>query len=190
MRHRYPPRLPELWLITDARIDDRLDDAIARLPRGSSVILRHYHLSPAARRARYRQLAALARRRGHRMILAGTVAESRRWGAEGAYGSPARLAAGQATLRLVTVHSLRELGVAHRMRADAVLLSPVFATRTHPGADTLGPLRFRLLARRSRVPVIALGGMNARRAHVVGARRWAAIESLAQPRRRAFPIHS
>ena len=33
------------------------------------------------------------------------------------------------------------------MGADAVLLSPVFPTRSHPGAPVLGPVRFRLLAR-------------------------------------------
>lgn len=93
-------------------------------------------------------------------------------------------------LRLVTAHSLRELGKANRVRCDAVLLSPVFATNTHPGARYLGSTRFQLLASRSRVPVIALGGMNAARAGKLGNRRWAAIESLAQARPRTFPIHS
>ena len=62
-------------------------------------------------------------------------------------------------------------------RADALVLSPVFATRSHPGAPPLGPLRFRLLARQARVPVIALGGMTARRAAALGA-AWAAIDGL------------
>jgi thiamine-phosphate pyrophosphorylase len=64
------------------------------------------------------------------------------------------------------------------VRADAVVLSPVFATRSHPGATPLGPLRFRLLARRAGLPVIALGGMDARRARRIGATRWAAIDGL------------
>ncbi len=188
MRHRYPPELPNVWLISDPRIDDRLEAALDRLPRGSGLIVRHYEAP--GRKARFRKLAASARRRGHLAVLAGTAREARRWRADGAYGSPDRLAAGPALLRLVTVHSLRELRRANRMRADAVLLSPVFATRTHPGARPLGTLRFKLLAAHSRVPVIALGGMDARRARAIGARGWAAIESLAQPRRRAFPIHS
>ena len=105
--------------------------------------------------------------------------QARRWGADGAYGPADRLAQGRALLRLVTVHSLAELGAAHRVRADAVLLSPVFATRTHPGAAVLGPVRFQLIAARSCVPVIALGGMNAGRARRIGVRRWAAIDGLA-----------
>jgi thiamine-phosphate pyrophosphorylase len=59
-----------------------------------------------------------------------------------------------------------------------VLLSPVFATRSHPGAATLGPVRFRLLAARSLVPVIALGGMDTRRARRLGTRDWAAVDGL------------
>lgn len=79
---------------------------------------------------------------------------------------------------LVTAHSLRELGMARHLGADAVLLSPVFATRSHPKARTLGPLRFRLLAARAGLPVIALGGMDARRAKRLRAGRWAAIDGL------------
>lgn len=195
MRHRYPPRslptqLPALWLVSDERIDDRMEAAIRRLPRGSGFIFRHYHLPPAERRARFEHLARVARGRGHVVILSGTVCDARQWGADGAYGAAHRLNRGPAAVRLVTAHSLRELGTASSMRADAVLLSPVFATGTHPGARGLGPVRFRLLAARARAPVIALGGMDADGARHIGARRWAAIASLAQPRRRAFPIHS
>lgn len=192
MRHRYPPlqRLPNVWLISDARIDGRLEAALDRLPRGSGFVFRHYHLSPAERRRRFDRLARRARRRGHVVVLSGAAAQAKRWGADGAYGSPPRLACGPALLRLVTVHTWRELAAAHRSRADAVLISPVFATGSHPGAPHLGPLRFRLLARRSRVPVIALGGMDARRARRVGAAHWAAVASLAQPLTPPFPIHS
>jgi thiamine-phosphate pyrophosphorylase len=81
-------------------------------------------------------------------------------------------------LRLVTAHSLREIGASRRARADAILLSPVFATRTHLGARTLGPLRFRLLAARAQAPVIALGGMDARRAKRLRIGEWAAIDGI------------
>jgi thiamine-phosphate pyrophosphorylase len=195
VRHRYPPRtlppaLPTLWLISDARIDDHLEAGLDGLPRGSGFIFRHYHLPAAERRRRFDRLARHARRRGHLVVLSGTAAEARRWGADGAYGAPERLAGRPALLRMATVHSLRELAAAHRIAADAVLISPVFVTASHPGAPALGPIRFRLLARHSRVPVIALGGMNAHRARAIRTPRWAAIASLAQPLTPPFPIHS
>lgn len=151
---------------------------LARLPRGSGLVFRHYHLPSRERRARFNALARAARRFGHVMVLAGEARQARAWKAHGAYGAADRLAQGPGVLRLVTVHDPRELAQAHRARADAVLISPVFATASHPGGHTLGPVRFRLLAARSQVPVIALGGVTARRARAFRLERWAAIDGL------------
>ncbi len=165
MRSRQP--LPTIWLVSDARNDAALEQALKRLPRGSGFVFRHYHLKPKARRARFKTLARLARTRGHLVVLAGTLVQARRWGADCAYGPGEQLA---------PAHSLREIGRA--VRADALLLSPVFPTRSHPGATTLGPARFRLLAALSRKPVIALGGMNPRNAQRLNWPCWAGIDAF------------
>jgi len=170
--------LPNIWIVSDCRNDARLDAALARGPRGSALVFRHYHLADDVRMARFRQLARLARARGHIVVLAGSPREARRRGAAGAYGAASRLSPGPALLRLVTAHDLREIGLAQRARADAILLSPAFPTRSHPGQPALGPVRFRLLAARSRVPVIALGGMNRRTAARLRWQAWAAIDGL------------
>lgn len=164
-----PPRhpLPQIWIVTDARNDAALEQALRRSPRGSGVIFRHYHLPPEERRARFDRLGRIARERGHMLALAGSRAEARRWGADLAYGPHGDL---------VPVHSLREL--ARAGGALAVLLSPAFATRSHPGAKALGLLRWRLIAARAGVPVIALGGLDARRARRLGARHWAGIDAF------------
>lgn len=172
------PALPSIWLVSDARNDAVLERQLQRLPRGSGLIFRHYHLPPAERRQRFAALARIARRRGHRVALSGDAASARRWGADAAYGAPRQLTRGPAILRLVTAHSLREIGAARRGRAGAILLSPVFPTRSHPGAAALGPVRFRLLAARLRLPVIALGGMTTRHARRTGGAGWAAIDGL------------
>lgn len=169
-------KIPRLWLISDARNDSGLETALRRMPRGSGLVFRHYHLPEPERRARFRQLRRLARLRGHAVVLAATMRAARAWGADGAYGSASSIAKGPAGLRLVTTHSLRELRRA--ARADAALLSPVFATRSHPGAGALGPLRFLLMAQKSRIPVLALGGMTLRRAARMPLYGWAAIDGL------------
>ncbi len=171
--------LPRLWLISDARNDAGLEHALAKLPRGSGFIYRHYHLPDAARLARFRVLRRAARARGHVVILADSALTAREWGADGIYGSTRALwprCAG--LLHLATAHNLAEIGLAARLGADAVLLSPVFPTRTHPGGAVLGTVRFRLLARQSPLPVIALGGMTPPRARSLGWERWAAIDGL------------
>lgn len=181
-RQTFPQLCPRIWLLSDARNDAVLLDAIARLPRGSAVVFRHYHLAPGPRRALWRKVRRIALRYGHCAILADTPQRARQWGAHGTYGDAARFAgkrvAGGGLLRIVTVHDMRELAGARRAGADAVMLSPVFPTRSHPRTRALGPVRFRLLARHANVPVIALGGMTIRRARSANLRYWAAIDGL------------
>ena len=163
MRPRHAP-LPRLWLMTDERMGDALWDAVAGLPRGAGIVFRHLATPPDARRALLARLRAMARARGLTLLVAGRD-----------YGAPhgRRVAA--------SVHDAREMGAARRAGARLIFLSPAFPTRTHPGAPALGPLRFASLARRSPAPVIALGGMTARR-HArlarMGADGWAAIDGL------------
>ena len=76
----------------------------------------------------------------------------------------------------VAAHSARAL---HAPYADAALLSPIFATRSHPKAQPLTPARARFIARASLVPVLALGGVNAGNAALLsGFSGIAAIDAL------------
>lgn len=171
--------LPHLWLISDARNDAQLARALKALPRGSGFIYRHYHLPDPERWARFRALGRIARAMGHVVILADSALTAREWGADGVYGAPRSLTPRRRDLlHFATAHNLREIGLAARHGADAVLLSPVFPTATHPGGTVLGPVRFRLLAGQSALPVIALGGMTAARAWVLDWSSWAAIDGL------------
>lgn len=172
MRKCQPPRL---ILLSDARSDAVLARAIARLPRGSALVFRHYHLPPPERCARLAALRRLCRLHRVRLIVSRA---QRGWRADGTYAAPAKLGLPGKGMRLATAHSLREIGQAVRARADAVLLSPVFPTRSHPGGKVLGPVRFLLLARQSPLPVLALGGMNRARAARLGVQGWAAIDGL------------
>ncbi len=163
--------LPLLWLLSDARNDAGLDAALRALPRGSGFVFRHYHLNPAERRARFDELAVIARECGHVVILSGTGD----WGADGHYGPPESLASG---LRLATAHNGDELQAAIAAGADGIFLSPVFHTASHPGGATLGVQGFQVLAQQSPVPVIALGGMTQERARELDWPRWGAIDGL------------
>ena len=174
--------LPDLWLLSDERNDAQLEAALARLPRGSGFVYRHYHLPPARRIARWWALRELALARGHVLILADSALTAREWGAHGTYGAPLALYPQRASLiQVATVHSMREIAQANRKGPDAAMLSPVFATRSHPGGASLGPVRFRLLARMAQMPVIALGGMTGDTACRIDWPRWAAIDGLSAP---------
>ena len=172
MGRRQPP--PRLWLMTDERLGDAMFEAIGRLPpRRAGIVFRHYSLRSAERRALFEQVKSLARRRGLTLLLAGPAAQARAWGADGSHGSGRG-----GGFRTAPVHDLREIRAAERAGAALLFLSPVYPTRSHPGAKPLGPARFTLLARRTALPVVALGGMDARRARKLrGAYGWAAIDA-------------
>lgn len=173
--------LPKLWLLSDARNDTRLEHALRALPGGSGFVFRHYHLPLGARHRRFAELAALARACGHVVVLSGSPALARAWEAQGVYGAANAAERVYGLLCLATAHDGRQITLAAQAGADAVFLSPVFPTRSHPDSRTLGPERFRELAACSPVPVIALGGMTAERARELDWPRWGAIDGLAMP---------
>lgn len=160
--------------------DDRLPDPVAAaraLPKGSLVIVR-------ARDAKRRHaLGDALRTQTHGLIL---LAADDPVLADRLHGlhlpeAHARDAAHWRALRphwviTVAAHSSRGLQAPY---ADAALLSPVFATKSHPGAKTLTPARARLMAQRALLPVLALGGVTARNAALLpGFSGIAAIGSL------------
>lgn len=186
--------LPRLWMMTDERQGEDLWPALERLPRGAGVVFRHYGLPSAARRAAFRRVRAIAERKRLILLLAGPANIAVAWGADGFHGhGPAGPSHG---LRSFSVHDLPELRAAERAGADLVFLSPAFATRSHPGGRPLGPLRFAMLARQSRIPVIALGGMSADKARRLAGcclYGWAGIDAWTNPgasdqKRKAVPI--
>jgi len=173
-----PEMLPHLWLLSDARNDAVLEDALERLPEGSGFVFRHYHLEPKKRRERWGMLRSICRSKSHLAVLSAGASLAREWHADGLYGGPSELANAAPMLRIATAHDAAEIALAQNIGADAIMLSPVYPTRSHPDGRTLGPEGFHALARTTSLPVIALGGMTARRAHELGATRWAAIDGL------------
>ncbi|MEL7517600.1 MAG: thiamine phosphate synthase [Pseudomonadota bacterium] len=167
-----------LWLLSDERNDETLAASLANMPTGSAFVFRHYHLNASARRKRFDELAMIARLRDQLVVLSSDADEAIEWGADGIYGPPTKLGRRKKLKRFATAHDAREVHLANRNGADALFLSPVFPTRSHPGDTCLGVSLFRELAERSEIPVIALGGMTAERAREIQWPRWAAIDGL------------
>ena len=179
LRHKKHSRnrvLPKIWLMTDPRFGNDLLRAIQRLPFGSGVIFRHYNIEIRARRTLFSDVRKICRRRGHMLLMASDPRTVMAWGADGVHGQLLRTTP---LIHSVSVHDIREIARARRCDADITLLSPVFATKSHPGSRPLGALRFMLLARLcGNAKVIALGGMTGRKSKMLDPRiihGWAAI---------------
>jgi len=77
-----------------------------------------------------------------------------------------------------SVHSLARALEAERDGADFVLFGPVWPTASHPTAAPTGVAALAEVARAVRIPVVAIGGVNAARVaecHAAGAAGYAAI---------------
>ncbi|EMD83997.1 thiamine phosphate synthase [Pacificimonas flava] len=174
--------LPERWLFTDERQGAALWHALDRLPRGSGVVFRHY--GAANRAALLRKVRAAARRRG--LLLVAAEAETLTMRIP-QHANRYRRRPGALT---ASAHGVPDLIRAKRNGAALAFLSPVFPTASHPGARTLGAVRFGLMLRQARLGqgerrmrVGALGGMSERafaRMKAVGATAWGAIDALSK----------
>lgn len=157
--------LPPLVLMTD---DERLPDPVRAamgLPRGSMIVVRSR--ARARRREWAAGLAEIARRRGLYLLIADDPELAS--AADGVHFPEARAGAisywrarRPDWLLTASAHSLHAAIRAASFGADAIFLSPVFATKSHPGRGALGAIRLRLIARMLSVPVYALGGIDAR----------------------------
>lgn len=158
---RHGRGLPPLVLMTDDARDLDWAAAVAALPRGAAVIVRHR--DPRAREILARRLRTAAVARGVKLLIADDEALAVRVRADGLH-VPQRHAARVAAIIdrhphwLVTASA--HDAAAMRVPADALIVGPVFATASHPGARGLGVARFASLANSAR-HVYALGGVDA-----------------------------
>jgi thiamine-phosphate pyrophosphorylase len=153
MKRRQP--LPTQWLVADERAGEQMWAAVRKLPLGSGVLVLHRSLPKGERAALLSKLRRIARRRG--LVIADEVA-----------GASAR------------VHDLAELRRASLRGAHLLFLSPMFATRSHPGWKALPRMKAAAMIRLAPMPVLALGGMNERRFRRVerlGFQGWAGIDA-------------
>jgi len=166
MRNPSRRRIPSLFFLTDPKRTPDPAGVMARLPAGSAVIYRAFGSKDAE--AQGRRLRQLARARRLVFLVGADAALARRLCADGVH-LPERLMRLAPRLRqahptwLITTaaHGPRAVAAAARLKLDAALVSAVFASASPSAGKPLGPLRIEIVARRARVPVIALGGIDA-----------------------------
>jgi len=150
-----------LVLFTDDRDADWVRAARA-LPRGGVVVIRARDA-----KARTRLLGQLRPLAHLRLLVADDPGLAKK--ADGLHLPEARMreaphwrARYPRWIITTAAHSLGALLMAREV--DAIFLSPIFATVSHPRARPLTPVRAAFIAGASQVPVYALGGIDARNA--------------------------
>jgi len=178
--------LPALLFVTDPVRTPDPEVIAAGLPAGAGIVFRHFGAADAERQAR--RLAAIALEAGLILLVGADPALAARVGADGVH-LPERQSHLAARLRrahpdwIITVaaHSGRAIQRARLSGADAVLLSPVFASRSPSAGRPFGLMRFASLTRSAGLPIYALGGAtmkNAPRLLSAGAVGIAAVDGF------------
>ncbi|MBX3482922.1 MAG: thiamine phosphate synthase [Phenylobacterium sp.] len=182
-RRRLRKALPPLLCFTDPARTPDPEAVAARLPRGAAIVYRHFGAPDAEARAR--RLAAITRARGLKLLIGQDAGLARRIGADGVH-LPERLAHRAAGLkranpRWIVTSAAHSLAAARASRADAVVLSVAFPSRSPSAGPALGPIRLAARVRAAGRPAYALGGVNTKRARRLldaGLVGLAAVEAL------------
>ena len=173
-----PPRrrsgLPRFLALTDPERATDPYRLLANLPEGAGLVWRAYEEKPSRRQLR--ELSRAARRLRVSLFLAwpdrhrAMLLPVHRHLPEHCLNKPYtdgmfKTVRRQSPQVFVTAaaHSERAIIAAAHAGIDAVLISPVFPTRSHPGKASLGVVRFAALSRLARslgLAVYALGGIN------------------------------
>lgn len=164
-RHR---QLPSRFVLTDAAREIDPSAQVARLKPTDALIYRHYEWTRRDRLALARALREVCGTNGTPFLVAGDYHLACEVQADGLHlpalmtkrGAKWKERVKPGWIVTASAHSEAEVRHAASAGADAVLLSPVYATGSHPGAQTLGVIRFAKLAASAAMPVYALGGVT------------------------------
>ena len=165
---------PPLLLVTDRRQARRplVEVVGAALVAGCRwVSLREKDLPEEEQITLARMLMPMARRHGARLMVHGDAALAQACGADGVHlpsGSDpaaARALLGADKLVGVSIHIVTEAEALDPTVIDYAIAGPAFETASKPGyGPEIGRKGLAEIARASRVPVLAIGGLNAVRA--------------------------
>jgi len=158
-----PYGCPPILALTDpARTPDPVALAKA-LPRGSGLIYRHFGTEDRHRTAL--SLSKIAARRNLSLLIGNDPGLALAVRAQGVHWPEANMHLARHwknrfAIMTCAVHSRRALTKAKQADLSAALLSSVFPSQSPSAGQAIGPLAFRQLARESKLPLYALGGLN------------------------------
>ena len=193
MRVPFPP----LLLVTDrtqARLP--LKDVVERACAGGCrwVSLREKDLPADARVALARGLAPIAQRFGARLTLHGDADLARVAGLDGVHlsahgdAAAARAVLGPHALVGISIHSVTEATALDPAVVDYAIAGPAYLTASKPGyGPPLGPDGLAAICRATKVPVVAIGGIEADNVSAVIAAGAAGVAVMGTVMRSAEP---
>ncbi len=163
--------MPSLIFITDQSAQPYPEQIIDKLPEYAMVILRDYDHENRVELAE--ALAYMCKQKNIKFLVAGDIFLALRIKADGIH-LPQFMISKLSTIKKentdlivsVSCHDIESANFAQQNGADLILVAPVFATKSHMNTFedanlTLGIEGLKRICDRSKIPVYALGGINA-----------------------------
>ena len=154
-------KLPIAWVLTDPRLSD-IEAYIPQIPSDIGLIIRDYE---TPQREKYvKHLSQWTSQAGLITLVAANPELAKQCDVAGvhwpSWASPQPI---QGQLTIFAVHNHEELLRAEAFNADAVIISPVFETKSHPDTPHLGLEGLHSLIKQTTCPVYAMGGITSAR---------------------------
>lgn len=171
-----------LYLVTDPRLSEgrSLLTIVESVVKGGAGVVQYRDKNSGTRTMveRANALCQVCHQLGARFLVNDRIDVALAVGADGVHVGQddmpiniARALLGPDKIIGITVHNAEEIESAEKEGVDYLSLAPVYATSTKPDHQTpLGPEGVRILTAKSRLPFLAIGGINqSNAAEVVGA---------------------
>lgn len=172
------PNLPALFFLTDPERTPNPEAAIDQLPSGAGVIYRHF--GAVNRREVARRMSALCHKRRLVFLIAADPELAASVGAHGVHWPERMLGTLRAGPGLMTgaAHSAAAVARWRDAGAHACVLSPVFETQSYSRHEPLGLFKASQIARATKLPVIALGGVTSSNARMLVGRGFSGLAAV------------
>jgi len=181
LQNNIDDRLSPLIFLTERKRFKNIFETLQSIPSQTLVIIRDYDLSPLERLKYSQKIIGVCRKRGIKVLVGKDPLLARSLQADGLH-IPEKLLKPLSNWRqkepgwlfTTSCHSRRGLERIQNTQIDAVLLSPIFPTQSHPNSKTLGSEILKEMSLISTLPIYALGGINEsnikdiRQANIVG----------------------
>ena len=164
-------KLPKVIIIFDDESFDRKKLLKLKIPKKSAFLLRSYETKK--RRKIAKQLLKFCKMKKMKLLIGSDVKLAEDINAHGIHLPEymirnnkinwiniKNVKSNKKWIITTAAHNVHALKKAEELNIDAVLLSPVFPSKSHPNSKNLGLNKFSKIVKKTKLPIYALGGIN------------------------------
>ena len=164
-------KLPKVIIIFDDELFDKKKLLKLKIPKKSAFLLRSYETKKRKKIAK--QLLKFCKMKKIKLLIGSDIKLAEDIKADGIHFPEYMIKKNKINwidiknvkskkrwIITTSVHSIQSLKKAEGLDIDAVLLSPVFPSKSHPNSKSLGLNKFSKIVKKTKLPIYALGGIN------------------------------